>query len=463
VARWDGASAIGCVLAAGRPAFADQGRRRHGHLATTGTAAAPVACSAEPREGPELDTKTTSTSRSAPAGAPEDREAKASAGRSQQSARDRLADVACVGVAVLLGSLFILGSLAETPPQPVQLGWELVFGGSACVALLLLRRRWPVALALVLILASPLSALGLGAALMAAFTVATRRPWRVTAAVGGLLAAVFTSAFALAARTSYEYWSAAATVLFLLAALLAWGMLVRSQRLLVQSLEERARQAEEGQQLRVQEARRLERERIAREMHDVLAHRISLLTLHAGALEFSPGASPEEIARAAGVIRSSAFEAAEDLREVIGVLRKDDDTVDPERPQPTLTDLPQLLDQSRRAGMPVTMENRLADPGAVPAGIGRHAYRIVQEALTNARKHAPGAPVRVTVAGGPGAGLTVEVRNRLLPNAATEQVAGTGAGLVGLAERVGLVHGQLEHGPTPDGDFQLRARLPWPP
>jgi signal transduction histidine kinase len=357
------------------------------------------------REGPDLDSKITSTSRFAPVGAREDREAEASGGRSHRSPRDWLADAACVGVAVLLGGLFILGSQAETPPQPVQLVWELVVGGSACAALLLLRRRWPVGLALVLIVASPLSALGLGAALMAVFTVATRRSWRVSAALGGLLAAVFMSSFALAARTSYEYWSAAATVLFLLAALLASGMLVRSQRLLVRSLQERARQAEEGQQLRVQEARRLERERIAREMHDVLAHRISLLTLHAGALEFSPQAGPEEIARAAGVIRSSAFEAAEDLREVVGVLRKDDDTVDPERPQPTPTDLPQLIDQSRRAGMPVTIENRLADLGAVPAGIGRHAYRIIEEGLTNARKHAPGAPVRVTVAGGPGTGL----------------------------------------------------------
>jgi signal transduction histidine kinase len=354
------------------------------------------------REGPDLDSKITSTSRFAPVGAREDREAEASGGRSHRSPRDWLADAACVGVAVLLGGLFILGSLAETPPQPVQLVWELVVGGSACAALLLLRRRWPVGLALVLIVASPLSALGLGAALMAVFTVATRRSWRVSAALGGLLAAVFMSSFALAARTSYEYWSAAATVLFLLAALLASGMLVRSQRLLVRSLQERARQAEEGQQLRAQEARRLERERIAREMHDVLAHRISLLTLHAGALEFSPQAGPEEIARAAGVIRSSAFEAAEDLREVVGVLRKDDDTVVPERPQPTPTDLPQLIDQSRRAGMPVTIENRLADLSAVPAGIGRHAYRIIEEGLTNARKHAPGAPVRVTVAGGTG-------------------------------------------------------------
>jgi signal transduction histidine kinase len=372
---------------------------------------------------------------------------------------------------VLLGGLFILGMATETPPQPVYLTWELLAGGTVCAGLLLLRRRWPVALALVLILASPLSALGLGAALMAVFTVATRRSWRVTAALGGLLAAVFMGAFALAARSAYEYWSAAATVLFLLAALVASGMLVRSQRQLVRSLQERARQAEEGQQLRIDEARRLERERIAREMHDVLAHRISLLTLHAGALEYSPQAGAEDLARAAGVVRSAAFEAAEELREVVGVLRDHrDHGGDGDRPQPTLRDLPELVEQSRRAGMALVLDNRLADLGAVPAGVGRHAYRVVQEGLTNARKHAPGARVRVTVAGAPGTGLTVEVRNRLpsgaavvgVPGAAAGRVPGAGVGLVGLTERVELVRGRLEHGPTPEGDFRIWAWLGWP-
>jgi signal transduction histidine kinase len=322
----------------------------------------------------------------------------------RRPARDWVADACCAAAAALLGGLFILGMMTDTPPQPVFLTWELLAGGSACVALLLLRRRWPVGLALALTAAAPLSAVALGAALMAVFTVAAHRPWRVTAAVGGLLGATFASAFALAARTAQEYWSSVATVLFLLAALVASGMLVRSQRQLVRSLQDRARQAEEGQQLRIDEARRQERERIAREMHDVLAHRISLLTLHAGALEFSPGAGADETTRAAGVIRRSAFEAAEDLREVIGVLRDHGDGADADRPQPTLRDLPDLVDQSRRAGMPLSLDNRLTDLGTVPAGPGRHAYRIVQEGLTNARKHAPGAQVRVTVDGAPGPG-----------------------------------------------------------
>jgi signal transduction histidine kinase len=262
------------------------------------------------------------------------------------------------------------------------------------------------------------------------------------------------------------------------AVLIASGRLVRAQRLLVSSLRERARQAEEGQRLRVEEARHLERERLAREMHDVLAHRISLLAVHAGALEFRPDA-PAEQARAAGVIRRSAYEAMEDLREVIGMLRDGDGGADAQRPQPTLTDLPALIGESLRADAPVTLDNRIGDLSTVPARIGRHAYRIVQEALTNARKHAPGGAVQVTVNGSPGAGLTVAVRNPLststlekewraaerdleLERRAAGRLPGAGAGLIGLRERVDLVGGRLEHGRTRDGDFRLRVWLPWP-
>src|SRR3954452_21799398 len=120
-------------------------------------------------------------------------------------------------------------------------------------------------------------------------------------------------------------------------------MFMRSRR---RSLGERARHAVVERRLLVEQARTAVRTLIAREMHDVLAHRISLLSMHAGALEFRPDAPPAEIARAAGVVRGSAHQALQDLREVIGVLR--DDTADggPERPQPALTSLPELLDES---------------------------------------------------------------------------------------------------------------------
>src|SRR4029077_17967753 len=203
-----------------------------------------------------------------------------------------------------------------------------------------------------------------------------------------------------------------------------------------QSRRERERHAEAEQELRLEQVRHAERTRIAREMHDVLAHRISLLSLHAGALEFHPDAPPEEGARAAAVIRASAHQALEELRAVIGVRRDGGDGEVPQPPQPTLAALPGLLEESRAAGMLLHAEIRLADLAAVPDAIGRHALRIVQEALTNARKHAPSAAVDLRVEGAPGEGLAIEVRNAapvlVLPS---PQMPGSGAGLLGLAER----------------------------
>ena len=240
-------------------------------------------------------------------------------------------------------------------------------------------------------------------------------------------------------------------------------MFVRARRQLVASLRERADRAEAEQQMHVEQARQHERARIAREMHDVLAHRISLLSMHAGALEFRPDAPPEEIARAAGVVRASAHQALQDLREVIGVLREEPvANGGPERPQPTLANLPALLDESRAAGMHVSSECRVGDLATVPEGVGRNAYRIVQEGLTNARKHAHGATVDVLVDGGAGTGLTVEVRNRLPVGIAAPFIPGAGTGLIGLSERASLAGGRLEHGRTAGGDFELRAWLPWP-
>ncbi|MBV9805562.1 MAG: sensor histidine kinase, partial [Solirubrobacterales bacterium] len=131
-------------------------------------------------------------------------------------------------------------------------------------------------------------------------------------------------------------------------------------------------------------------------------------------------------------------------------------------PQPTLAALPDLLEESRAAGMRLNTDVRVADTSAVPDAVGRHALRIVQEALTNARKHAGSAPVDLRIEGAPGEGLTIEVRNPapVLAGGAT-QIPGSGAGLVGLAERAALSGGELEHGLDARGDFRLRAWLPW--
>jgi signal transduction histidine kinase len=198
-------------------------------------------------------------------------------------------------------------------------------------------------------------------------------------------------------------------------------------------------------------------------MHDVLAHRLSLLSVHAGALEFNPGASRAEIERAAGVIRESAHQALDDLRGVIGVLREPDGTGDGAggRPQPTLADVPRLVEESRDAGMRITLEADDAVMAAAPAAPGRTAYRIVQETLTNARKHAPGTEVTVRLRGGPARGLTVEVSNPVpAATAVVPVVPGAGQGLIGLTERASLAGGDLEHGRS-GGDFRVRAWLPW--
>jgi signal transduction histidine kinase len=199
-------------------------------------------------------------------------------------------------------------------------------------------------------------------------------------------------------------------------------------------------------------------------MHDVLAHRLSLLSLQAGALELWPDAPPPEVARAAGVIRSNAHGALVDLREVIGVLRSnraDDDHADgvPDKPQPTLVDLPMLIDESRKAGMRGGARVRRGRSWGLPDALGRTAFRVVQEGLTNAGKHADHAAVSVAVRGATD-GLTVEIRNPWPVGVATP-IPGAGRGIIGRAERTALSGGRLEHGRTPAGEFRLWTWLPW--
>jgi len=251
------------------------------------------------------------------------------------------------------------------------------------------------------------------------------------------------------------------------AALVGWGELSRARHALLQSVREQARRAEAEQAGRVAEARAAERASIAREMHDVLAHRLSLLATYAGALEYRPDAPPEQLARAAGVVRAGVHQALDELREVIGVLR-DDDPAAVARPQPGLADLEALVGETRAAGTPVDLIDRISRPGELPDGLGRTAYRIVQEGLTNARRHAPGRPARLLLDGRPGGRLQVELTNSVGParaglaNPDEPSLNGSGTGLIGLTERVRLAGGEIDHGVAPDGEFLLRALLPWP-
>lgn len=375
----------------------------------------------------------------------------------RRSSREWVNDVAATAVAALLGALLVLGARTDYDPDP-PLSTEIAVGTASLAVLVLLRRRRPVLVWALFMAAQMFSAAAVGPLGVALFTVAVHRPWWAACAAAAAEAALITLGFMDATwRSEREYWETLAVFLLGIAVLVAAGMLVRSRRQLVESWKERARQAEEQQQLRVEEARHLERERIAREMHDVLAHRISLLAMHAGALEFGEDAT-ERQREAAGVIRRCAYQAMEDLREVIGVLR--DDGADAERPQPTLTDVPALVEESRRTGTPVTLDDRVPDPASVPESVGRHAFRVVQEGLTNARKHAPGCRVQVRLEAAD-SGLTIEIVNPL-PVGRAAELPGAGAGLIGLRERAELVGGRLEHGRTPENDFVLRAWLPLP-
>ncbi|MEU8401519.1 histidine kinase [Nonomuraea sp. NPDC048892] len=416
----------------------------------------------------------------------------------------------------------VLGDSAGGP------GWRLivdVVGGVVACAGVWWCRRWPVAAGLAVIGVSVVAASASVAAGIAALLAALYRRPRVAVAVGiaGVVATLVRFALRPPGLAPYPVW-ALVGVLFG-AAVTAWGMLARTRRELMRSLAERARRAEADQRLRAEEARRAERLGIAREMHDVLAHRLSLLAVHAGALEFNADATAREVAETAGVIRSSARQALEELRAVISVLRDPGSSSDSGGSMDQGMDLGALVEESRRAGMRVELHDHGVRLSEAPDVVGRAAYRIVQEGLTNARKHAPGQPVTVVVEGVGEDELVVEVRNPLPggpavvagsgreavgtepvgsgapgervtgPEVAGAEVmgsvgsgaladsgagpgsvemeptgaesvglagSGSGTGLFGLAERATLAGGRLECGETADGEFRLAARLPWP-
>lgn len=213
--------------------------------------------------------------------------------------------------------------------------------------------------------------------------------------------------------------------------------------------------------MRIAQAQGTERARIAREMHDVLAHRLSLVAMHAGALSYRRGLSESEVADAADVIRANAHSALADLREILGVLRTAEADGPPDRPQPTLVDLPSLVDEALGAGTQVRLHNQIGDLAQAPEAIGRSAYRMIQEGLTNARKHAPDTTVDIVLSGCPGGELLLEVRNPIRVGAGVSATPGAGLGLVGLTERAELIGGRLEHAVS-DGEFVVSAWLPWP-
>nr|WP_051161244.1 histidine kinase [Nocardia transvalensis] len=333
---------------------------------------------------------------------------------------------------------------------------ETTVGVVGC-ALLGFVRRWPVACATALAVLAALAGTATTPATMSTIVIARwERPsviaWSaVTGAAGHAIYGLWRPLPGL----SYGWWLVLDVAVY--AALVGWGSLLKARHALIDSLQERARRAEAEQGRRVAEARAAERTALAREMHDVLAHRLSLVATYAGALEYREDIAPEQVSKAAGVIREGVHQALDELRGVIGVLRADDDA---DRPQPGLPEVEALVAESRAADIDVRLDDRVVDKTAVPAAVGRTGYRIVQEGLTNARKHAAGSPVRVVVDGAPGTGLRIEISNPT--GSAVAVLPGAGTGLIGLTERVRLTGGRLDHELTTAGEFRLLASLPWP-
>ncbi|MBL7255398.1 histidine kinase [Paractinoplanes lichenicola] len=467
-------------------------------------------------------------------------------GSRQARLRDRTADVIAVLSALAYGALMV--PLGDATSAHAAIPWQAdVAIGVACTPALLVRRRRPLALCLALLPFGVVSVMATGPILVALFTVAIRRRARLVLALTAVHIGTGVVYYALQHNPPFDLWVDLLMRSITGLAAVGWGLFLKAYRHLTSSLRAEATNAQAQAEMRMDRARLTERTRIAREMHDVLAHRMSMVSLHAGALEVRTDATPDEIATAARAIRVSSHLALEELRSVIGVLRQptggesphgegdaragtpapqstpaanpskhatgpSTHAADPstqatgpqntaaasghatgpsehtkgpskhdtivmmaealergarngggrvhvEPPQPRFSDLPDLLTEARSSGMKIDLV--WLTPGSVPSvELERTAYRVVQEGLTNARKHAPDGDVEVRLDGGGGRDLRILVTNALHHHGERrEDVPGSGTGLTGVGERVALAGGRVEYGAEGDR-FRLEAWLP---
>ncbi|MFJ4678420.1 sensor histidine kinase [Kitasatospora sp. NPDC088783] len=274
--------------------------------------------------------------------------------------------------------------------------------------------------------------------------------WVVTLLGCGLSRTVFSAHF--------DGSSVVVTALSGVVLLLGWSLRGRGEAKRLLAAQERISETERARRALLEE-----RARIARELHDVVAHHMSVITVQADSapyrIEGLPPAAVEEFGQIAAAARGSLAE----MRRLLGVLRTADSAAD-RAPQPGLDDLPELLATVGQAGVraELAVGDGVSALGPVPEAVGLSAYRIVQEALANVVRHAPGAAAEVAVTAADGA-LALAVRNGPPPGrarAAVETSGGTGQGLVGMRERVRLLAGTLDTGPTAEGGYRVTAVLP---
>jgi signal transduction histidine kinase len=382
-----------------------------------------------------------------------------------------------LAVCVLLGVVVT----ARHPPYPVGPGAGLhlpavaaagLVVASALAAGMARRRRWPLYAAA---LAGWLTLSAWPAVAVAGYyTVVSDRPTRrrtIRITIFGMVTAVLVAVPLVADRVRADRAGPAAATLFgagiaavLTGLPIVLGLWVDARRRLLTALHDRAEQLQHDQAARAERARVQERARIAHEMHDVVAHQVSLMVLQAGALEVS--ATDQRSVAAAGLIRTTGREALAELRQVLDVLRSTAPLAPlaPTAPQPALAELDRLIDLTRAAGIPIQRRDEWQPPdggarAALPPAVQRAAYRVVQEGLTNVAKHAGTAPTTVVLRHLPGR-LEIVVSNPPPPGPRPDPPAG-GLGLIGLGERVGVLGGSVVAGATPDGGFSLRAEIPF--
>ncbi|MFC5145038.1 sensor histidine kinase [Streptomyces aureoversilis] len=251
---------------------------------------------------------------------------------------------------------------------------------------------------------------------------------------------------------------------------LAWvlGDSMRTRRAYWAQLEERAARLEKDREQQARMAVTAERARIARELHDVVAHNVSVMVVQADGAAYVLDASPDQAKQALETISGTGRQALAEMRRLLGVLRTEEGTTEGGDyvPQPDVEQIGDLVEQVRGAGLPVQYEVEGA-PRPLPSGVELTAYRIVQEALTNTRKHGgpeAGASVRLTYFDD-GLGLLVEDDGRGAQHELYEAggADGMGHGLIGMRERVGMVGGTLDAGPRPGGGFRISVLLPVKP
>ncbi len=365
-------------------------------------------------------------------------------------------DLALASVAIAAELAQVIGATG-TPSAPA-LGLAVVAGGA-----LVARRTAPLAVlaatlaATVAIVALDNDPSGVSVAI-ALYTTAALRERRVSLAALVVTAAIAATGSAVTADTpgrETSAWFGAIIAVILTVGIWALGAYAQTQRRYRRELQERAASAEREREQLARIAVHEERAAIARELHDIVAHSVSVMLVGVRGARDVLRASPEVAEETLARVERSGEQSLTELRRILALLREPERTAE-SRPQPSLAELNELVASYRAAGLPVRLEV-IGKPTPLPGGVELSVYRIVQEALTNALKHS--APTNVTVTlGYRDSRLDLEVVDDGTPAALGAAI--TGQGLIGMRERVALLGGELETGPRDGGGFRVAARLP---